>query len=230
MSFVIFVVENLGGDMPARSTWVSRGLLIVGLITALLYIAGAGKSSVVLSVLLKSVPLVCLIIWVRLTARDRYATLIFAGLLFSLAGDILLEISADLFVPGLIAFLIGHVWYIVAFVSITRELNWPRLLPFAAWVILAYLLLFPSLKGMAVPVAAYVIVIGAMMWRSGALVDQPALRWQWLALIGAILFGLSDTLLAFKKFNGLIIGPSFTIMTLYWLGQLGLALSAKRSK
>ncbi len=216
--------------MPARSTWVARGLLIIGLITALLYIAGAGKASVALSVILKSVPLLCLIIGVRLTARDRYATLIFAGLIFCLAGDILLEISDDLFVPGLIAFLLGHVWYIVAFLSITRKFNWPRLLPFAAWVVLAYLLLMPNLKGMAVPVAAYVIVIGAMMWRSGALADQPALRWQWLALIGATLFGLSDTLLAFKKFNGLIIGPSFTIMTLYWLGQLGLALSVKRSK
>ncbi len=216
--------------MPARSTWVARGLVAVGLSTALLYMAGAGKSSVALSVILKSVPLLCLIIWVRLTARDRYAALIFAGLLFCLAGDILLEISADLFVPGLIAFLIGHVGYIVAFLSITREPKWVRILPFTAWVILTYLLLFPSLKGMAVPVAAYVIVIGAMMWRSSAMLAQPGLRWQWLALIGAILFGLSDTLLAFKKFNGLIIGPSFTIMTLSWLGQLGLALSAKRSK
>ena len=180
--------------------------------------------------ILKSVPLLGLMVWGRLTARDRYANLILIGLLFSLAGDVLLEISADLFVPGLIAFLIGHIWYSVAFLSITRELNWPRLLPFAAWVMLAYLLLLPNLKDMAVPVAAYVIVIGAMMWRSATVLTQPVLRWQWLALIGALLFGLSDTLLAFKKFNGLIIGPSFTIMTLYWLGQLGLALSVKRSK
>lgn len=216
--------------MPARSTRIARGVLIIGLISALLYIAGAGKSSVVLSVILKSVPLLGLMVWVRLTARDRYAALILIGLLFSLVGDVLLEISADLFVPGLIAFLIGHIWYSVAFLSITRELNWPRLLPFAAWVMLAYLLLLPNLKGMAMPVAAYVIVIGAMMWRSATVLTQPVLRWQWLALIGALLFGLSDTLLAFKKFNGLIIGPSFTIMTLYWLGQLGLALSVKRSK
>ena len=216
--------------MPARSTWVARGVLFIGLISALLYIADAGKFSVVLSVILKSVPLLGLMVWVRLTARDRYANLILSGLLFSLAGDVLLEISADLFVPGLIAFLIGHIWYSVAFLSITRELNWPRLLPFAAWVMLAYLLLLPNLKDMAVPVAAYVIVIGAMMWRSATVLTQPVLRWQWLALIGALLFGLSDTLLAFKKFNGLIIGPSFTIMTLYWLGQLGLALSVKRSK
>ncbi len=216
--------------ITSRTRSFQFGLLAIGLISALVYIAGAGKSSIVLSVILKSVPLLCLMAWVRLTGRDRYAALIFAGLLFSLAGDILLEISADLFVPGLIAFLIGHGWYIIAFLSITRDLNWPRLLPFAAWVSVAYLLLYPSLKGLAVPVAAYVIVIGAMLWRSATTLTVPVLRWQWLALIGAILFGLSDTLLAFKKFNGLIIGPSFTIMTLYWLGQLGLALSVKRSK
>ncbi len=181
-------------------------------------------------VILKSVPLLCLIVWARLTTRDRYATLILAGLIFSLAGDVLLEISDDLFVPGLIAFLIGHVWYIAAFVSATRELKLPRLLPFAVWVVLAYLLLLPNLNDMAVPVAAYVIVIGSMMWRSSVVIDRPVQAWQWFALIGAILFGLSDTLLAFKKFSGVTVGPTFTVIGLYWLGQLGLTLSVKRSQ
>ncbi len=215
--------------MVARSTRISRVLLVIGLISALLFIAEVGKESVVVRVILKSVPLLCLIAWVRLATRDRYATLILAGLIFSLAGDVLLEISDDLFVPGLIAFLIGHVWYIAAFVSAARELKLPRLLPFAAWVVLAYLLLLPNLNDMAVPVAAYVIVIGAMMWRSSAIVDRPVQAWQWFALIGAILFGLSDTLLAFKKFSGVTLGPTFTVIGLYWLGQLGLALSVKRS-
>ncbi|MBI5567533.1 MAG: lysoplasmalogenase [Chloroflexi bacterium] len=214
----------------SRSRPLQFALLAIGLISALLFIAEVGKAFVVVRVILKSVPLLCLMVWVRLTARDRYANLILAGLIFSLAGDILLEISADLFVPGLIAFLIGHVWYIAAFLSVTRELKWPRVLPFAAWVVLAYLLLFPNLKGMALPVAAYVIVIGSMMWRASATIASPVLRWQGLALIGAILFGLSDTLLAFKKFSGVTIGPHFTVIGLYWLGQFGLALSVQRLK
>jgi alkenylglycerophosphocholine/alkenylglycerophosphoethanolamine hydrolase len=215
--------------ITSRTRSVSFALLAIGLISALLFIAEVGKELVVVRVILKSVPLLCLIAWVRFTARDRYATLIFAGLIFSLAGDILLEISDALFVPGLIAFLIGHVWYIAAFVSATRELKVPRLLPFAVWVILAYLLLLPNLNDMVLPVAAYVIVIGLMMWRSSATLTSPVLRWQWLALIGAILFGLSDTLLAFKKFSGVTVGPTFTVIVLYWFGQLGLALSAQRS-
>jgi alkenylglycerophosphocholine hydrolase len=212
----------------ARSRPLQWALLAVGLISALLFIAEVGKDSVVARVILKSVPLLCLMAWVRLTAHDRYANLILAGLIFSLAGDVLLEISDDLFVPGLIAFLIGHIGYIAAFLSVTRELKLLRGLPFAAWVVLAYLLLLPNLGSMAAPVAAYVIVIGTMLWRSSATMTSPVLRWQWFALIGALLFGLSDTLLAFKKFSGLTIGPSFTIIVLYWLGQLGLALSVKR--
>lgn len=216
--------------MPSRSTWIARGLLIIGVVSAVLYMAEVGQGSVTLRVILKTLPLFGLMGWVLGAARDRYATLILAGLFCSLIGDELLEIGDDLFIPGLIAFLIGHVWYIAAFLSVTRESRWLRAVPFAVWVILAYLILLPDLKDMAAPVAAYVLVIGSMMWRASAVVDRPAQRWQWLALAGAILFGLSDTLLALKKFSGVVIGPSFTVIGLYWLGQLGLALSVGRSR
>jgi len=208
----------------------SSMLLIIGLIAAALFIVDVGRDVVWLRVIVKSIPLVCLIVWVLLTARDRYASLILAGLIFSLAGDVLLEISDDLFVPGLIAFLVGHLCYIGAFVSATREPRWLRAVPFAAWVIIAYLVLLPNLKDMAVPVAAYVIVIGVMMWRASARVGAGGRTSpdQWAALIGAILFGLSDTVLALDKFNALSIGPSFTVIVLYWLGQLGIALSVER--
>ena len=208
----------------------SSVLLIIGLIAAALFIANVGQDVVWLRVSLKSIPLICLIAWVLLTARDRYASLILAGLIFSLAGDVLLEISDDLFVPGLLAFLIGHVWYIAAFISATRQLKLMRALPFTAWVIIAYLILLPNLKDMAVPVAAYVIAIGVMMWRASARVGAGGRTSpdQWAALIGAILFGLSDTVLALDKFNALSIGPSFTVIVLYWLGQLGMALSVGR--
>jgi uncharacterized membrane protein YhhN len=207
----------------------SSVLLIIGLIAAVLFIADVGHAVVWLRVILKSIPLVCLIGWVVTVTHDRYAMLILAGLLFCLAGDVLLEISDDLFVPGLVAFLIGHVWYITAFLTATRALKPIRLLIFAVWVIAAYLILLPNLKDMALPVAAYVIVIGAMMWRASARVGAGGRSTpdQWAALIGAILFGLSDTLLALGKFNGVLIGPSFTVIVLYWLGQSGIALSVK---
>ncbi len=205
-------------------------LLIIGLIAAVLFIADVGKDVVWVRVILKSIPLVCLIGWVLAVTHDRYAMLVLAGLIFCLAGDMLLEISDDLFVPGLLAFLIGHVWYITAFLTVTRALKPIRLLIFAVWVIAAYLILLPNLKDMTLPVAAYVIVIGAMMWRASARVGAEGRSTpdQWAALIGAILFGLSDTLLALNKFNAVLIGPSFTVIVLYWLGQSGIAASVAR--
>src|SRR4029077_17910759 len=38
-----------------------------------------------------------------------------AALVFSLAGDVLLMLPQDLFVPGLAAFLVGHVCYVIGF-------------------------------------------------------------------------------------------------------------------
>ncbi|MQB01909.1 MAG: hypothetical protein GEU78_16820, partial [Actinobacteria bacterium] len=46
---------------------------------------------------------------------SREGGLLFAALLFSLAGDVFLMLPRDLFVAGLVSFLGAHVCYIVAF-------------------------------------------------------------------------------------------------------------------
>jgi alkenylglycerophosphocholine/alkenylglycerophosphoethanolamine hydrolase len=83
---------------------------------------------------------------------------------------------------------------------------------------------------LAPPVTAYVVVICTMMWRSATLVGAGGLlgrREQWSALVGALLFALSDALLAFKLFVQPVHGLSYAIMLLYWAGQLGIAFSAR---
>lgn len=50
-------------------------------------------------------------------------------------GDIFLEISDATFLAGLVAFLLGHVAYIIAFVGRSRELRPLEAIPFAVWVI-----------------------------------------------------------------------------------------------
>ncbi len=51
---------------------------------------------------------------------------------------------------------------------------------------------------------------------------------QWAALAGAVLFALSDTLLALNRFDAPIEGARYAIILLYWLGQWGITLSVKR--
>ena len=210
-----------------HSSTARRGLMAAGAIGAALFIVGLWQDVFGLRLITKPIPIVCMMIGLRLTARDRYATRILIGLVFSLIGDLLLEASPDLFVPGLLAFLLAQVWYIAAFLGATRALKLWRLLPFAGWGIIVYAILLPNLGGMALPVGAYVIVICVMMWRASALEGGgTAAR---AALIGAVLFALSDTLIALNKFGAPIEGAHYWIIILYWLGQLGITLSARRA-
>jgi uncharacterized membrane protein YhhN len=46
--------------------------------------------------------------------------------------------------------------------------------------------------------------------------------------VGAILFGLSDTLIAIDRFHAPLPGARYAIILLYWAGQAGIAASAVR--
>ena len=141
----------------------ARALLIVGLVAAVVYIVSLWINLPLLELITKGIPVLCLIVWVFVLPRDRYANLIMIGLIFSLAGDLLLQVSNDLFVIGLLSFLVAHLFYIAAFLGVARKGNWLRLLPFAAWGLIAFLILSPYLGSMLLPVGAYVIVIVIMM-------------------------------------------------------------------
>ena len=217
----------------------TRVLLAIGLIAAVVYVIALWATLPTVELITKGIPVVCLIVWVFGLPRDRYANLIMTGLLFSLAGDLLLQISIDLFVVGLLSFLIAHLFYIAAFLGMSRQGSWIRLLPFAAWGLIAFLILNPFLGSMTLPVSAYIGVIVIMMWRAAALVGAAGKSrdFELAALLGAISFGLSDTLLAFNRFiwhdtlTFFNINPaapfvSTLVIVLYWLGQWGIALSA----
>ena len=217
----------------------TRALLVVGLIAAIVFIVSLWINLPAVELITKGIPVLCLIVWVFGLPRDRYANLIMIGLILSLAGDLLLQVSQDLFVIGLLFFLVAHLFYIAAFLGVTRKGSWVRLLPFAAWGVVAFLILNPYLGDMLLPVAVYVIVIEVMIWRAAAMVGShgPSQTFELAALLGALSFGLSDTLLAFNRFiwhdtltffninQAAPFIPTLTII-LYWLGQWGLALSA----
>ena len=84
-----------------------------------------------------------------------------------------------------------------------------------------------AFKAMALPVGAYVLVIAVMMWRASALLGSSTGR---SAAVGAVLFGLSDTLIALDRFHEAIPGVRYPIILLYWAGQLGITLWAQRQQ
>ena len=204
-------------------------LLQVGLVAAAVFFAAVAADLDALRVAVKPIPVLCLIAWLMpLAGRD--VRLIALGLALSLVGDVCLELSPSLFVPGLVAFLLAHVAYVVAYVGRTRALHLARLVPVALYGLLAFRWLEPSLGAMKGPVVAYVVVICAMMWRAWAQIgERPhAPRLAWAAALGATSFAISDTMVAYNRFVGSSLALKLALMVLYWGAQWAIAASAER--
>jgi uncharacterized membrane protein YhhN len=168
----------------------------------------------------KPAALALLLLWAALGDAPSWALI--AALAFSLLGDVYLMLPGNLFVAGLGAFLIGHLAYIDAFQA---PLGW-RLL----WSALVLGLSAPlglRIVG-AVPrppvrlaVTAYMVVIGIMAG-SAIAAGLPG------AILGALLFMLSDSMIAWNKFVAPFGGARLAIIVTYHVGQL-LLVSALRS-
>lgn len=207
----------------------TRILTVVAAIAVAAFFVGQALDLHALRMAAKPIPVIALGVWVRLTARDHYATLVLAGLAASLAGDVLLEASPDYFLYGLVAFLVGHLCYVAAYVSRARTVHVARALPWAAFGAAMFTLVAPGLGDMAIPVAVYTTVICTMGWRAWETSRTAAPKGAALhALLGASLFAVSDSLIAINKFHAPFVGARYAIMVLYWLGQLGIARSVDR--
>ncbi len=204
----------------------------IGLLGAAAFLVGRSLDLYEVRMLSKGVPMIVLCAVVLRRGPDPYSRWIAAGLVASLAGDLLLELSPATFTAGLVAFLSAHVLYIKAFLLRTRALRPALALPFAAWGALAFFVLAPSLGPMRLPVAIYTLAITVMGWRATALVGSPGSTGgePWRTAAGAILFMLSDTLLAFNRFHEPIAWAGYGIIVLYWAGQVGIAASAWSSE
>ncbi len=80
-----------------------------------------------------------------------------------------------------------------------------------------YWLLYPGLGNMAHPVLIYIIVILTMCWRAFAQTDFN--KYAVYALAGALLFVVSDSLIAFNKFYVELEFARYLIMLTYWAAQ-----------
>lgn len=159
-------------------------------------------------------------------ARRRWVRL---GLVASLVGDVALLWPDSGFLPGLVAFLLAHLAYIVAF---TRGLRFgARWLPFAAYAVVAAAILsqlWPGVPGaLRGPVLAYVAALACMAAQAAVVwlaargtADEGLARW---AALGGLLFMVSDATLAANKFLAPVPAASLWILATYWLAQLAIA-------
>jgi alkylglycerol monooxygenase len=166
--------------------------------------------------------------WMR--QQRAFDSKLLAALLLCLTGDVLLMLPG-LFIPGLVAFLLGHLCFLALF---RQGVRW-----FASRTALActlgaavamYAALFPFLgpvlKG---AVAAYALVIALMaaqaIGRATLLRDAPATA----VAIGAVFFMLSDGLLAINRFAHPLPMAQFWVLATYYAAQVLIVRSARFS-
>jgi uncharacterized membrane protein YhhN len=165
--------------------------------------------------------------WLAWSAGVRPLAL---GLAASSLGDVLLDIrSINLFIPGLILFLVAHLVYASMFLRAWQYplRIWERQRILVGGVIL-YSLCFaiwlaPGLGALAIPVTLYICAITAMVVTS--VVADVAPR----VIAGAVLFLVSDSLLAIAKFKGTFALRDYAVWGTYYLAQYCIATGVLRS-
>ncbi len=176
--------------------------------------------------LLKPLTLIALL-GVALTldpSSDGARAFVVVALVCSLVGDVALMLPGDHFVPGLAAFLTAHVAYVVALTIL--GLSPGRLLVGVALVVVAGAVLGRRILGGAArqdpalvnPVSGYLAVISLMVVT--AMGTEIA-----FAVVGALLFYVSDGVLGWTRFVADFPRSRVVVMVTYHLGQAGLVLA-----
>ncbi|MBA7572617.1 hypothetical protein ES708_14400 [subsurface metagenome] len=156
------------------------------------------------------------------------------GIAGGFLGDVFLMIpdpkkTKKFFKIGLISFLLGHLFYIIALIIMTDFSNyqwWSILLsiPYIVIGAIVYPRLIKHTGKMKIPVTIYLIVIILMgvcttfLWGGAEPIGVI------LLMLGALVFIISDTINAFNKFAKEIPYERLYTMTTYLLGQFLLVL------
>lgn len=159
-----------------------------------------------------------------------YGSWIFAGLVLSAAGDVLLipRGAKGFFLAGLASFLLGHVAYAGAFAVRGLELGWVAVASVlvATASLLALRQLWPHVQRNApklqLPVLAYVAVISTMVVCAAGTVGKTGNP---VILAGAVAFYASDLAVARQRFVAERFANKLWGLPLYYGAQLLLASS-----
>jgi uncharacterized membrane protein YhhN len=215
------------------------------------YCQATGRSDLELFIKPLLMPLLLAWFWKSAVLHSKLERWTAAALVFSWGGDVFLmfgDLADTWFVAGLSSFLLGHLCYILAFrqgpflpnPTTFGEQAPPRGLRLIPWVILpvlglAGLLLWTIWHGlgeMVLPVAVYASVIAAMSLSAlhrYQKVPQPSFG---LVVAGALVFMLSDSIIAWNRFHQPFEASGPLIMVTYLSAQLLIAAGvlAQRSR
>lgn len=208
-----------------KQSWI-----IIFFIVLLTDIAGIETGNEILQYIFK--PLICpvLIGYFLFSVNGINTQLkkwIIAALFFSWGGDVLLIFQGQkniFFLLGLTSFLLAHIFYIVFLQNIRLAEKTHSNILLLLIVVIYYAVLIswlsPYLGDMKLPVRIYGVVISLMLLLAmHMLFIKNKISGKWM-MIGAVLFVISDSVLAVNKFYQPFSGASLIIMLAYGLAQL----------
>jgi alkenylglycerophosphocholine/alkenylglycerophosphoethanolamine hydrolase len=187
------------------------------LIGSYLFFAGsavwAKYSSPKLFRILKPAPLFLLILFSVVTSQSY---LLIVALAFSLFGDIFLLNKEKFFVQGLISFLIAHLFYLSLFIKSESNPN-PIIGVIMTIIAVFYFGYLKKYLGKYLyPVFLYLTVILLMVIFAAGINNGNRV----IISTGAILFFISDGILAFNKFIKQFNLADFLVLSTYYTAQL----------
>lgn len=174
------------------------------------------------------IPVLMILFFVNFNGlSNRLHLFMFAALLFSWAGDIILEFATKneiFFIIGLACFLIAHLMYLFVFLKTPGKKSILSKRVYLLIPVLIYGLglvayLYADLAEMRVPVIIYAAVILSML--SGAINRKHKVNNAsfYMVLTGAVLFVISDSAIAVNKFSHHFVSSGIVIMSTYITAQ-----------
>jgi len=181
-----------------------------------------------------------LFVYFTIKRKSRFTNKIITGLFFSLMGDVFLmfpHVDEIYFMLGLGSFLIAHLFYIAAFyldstnkIEVEKRYVLPIFLVFGFSCMAYYLLLRPHLGSMNIPVLIYSFTITLMAIMAALRYGKTNTKSFAWVLVGAILFMISDSILAYNKFVERVEIGDLLIMATYMLAQFFIAMGTVERK
>ncbi|XP_051898798.1 lysoplasmalogenase-like protein TMEM86A [Pristis pectinata] len=185
------------------------------------------------SALIKCLPVLCLAFFIlahgwSVGTIHPYSKKIFVGFLFSALGDVFLTWGDQgFFNHGVLTFGIGHVFYMVAFGLHPLRLGVALVLLLLGAAL--YTVIYQCVDGPTLyALGGYSITLTLMSWRAIARARCSGYERTWGSLCtaaGAVIFIVSDFMLAVDRFCVPLPHARLTVMSTYYLAQMLISLS-----
>ncbi|NND31080.1 MAG: lysoplasmalogenase [Saprospiraceae bacterium] len=169
----------------------------------------------------------------------HHRTFIYAALIFSLIGDVVLifsDLHSAVFIGGLASFLLAHIFYGITF---GKQIDFSKIyviqvikpaVLFLIFGLVFFYFMHPFFASLLVPVAAYMMTILAMATLAYLRKENvPRESFSWV-LAGAILFIISDSILAINRFRSPLPYADVWVMTTYASAQFCIVWGLIKSK